>query len=161
MDPYDYAMQLEKDGEAYYREIAAKSRNTGLKRILTMLADAEVEHYRIFQRMKAKETVERRDTTIIQGVKNIFARMRDEGESSGVDIAEIELYKKAQDYEKKTENFYRETADKVTVPGQKDIFLKIADEEVKHYYILQSIIDFVSRPDSWLLTAEWYHLEPY
>ena len=44
MNVYDYAMQLEKDGEDYYREAAGLSANTGLTRILTMLADAEVVH---------------------------------------------------------------------------------------------------------------------
>lgn len=50
MDVYDYAMQLEQDGESYYREGAKLSANKGLSRILTMLADAEVRHYNVFKR---------------------------------------------------------------------------------------------------------------
>jgi rubrerythrin len=46
-------------------------------------------------------------------------------------------------------------------PEQQEIFHKIADEEKKHYLILQEIIDFVSRPQTWLENPEWYHLEEY
>lgn len=69
--------------------------------------------------------------------------------------------KKAQEIEKKSQIFYLEKADEVNNPSQKEIFLKIADEEKKHYFILENILDFVSRPQNWLENAEWYHLEEY
>ena len=34
MDIFEFAMQMEKDGESYYREIAAKVDNKGVKKIL-------------------------------------------------------------------------------------------------------------------------------
>jgi rubrerythrin len=43
----------------------------------------------------------------------------------------------------------------------KEIFLKLADEEKKHYFLLENIIDFVSRPQKWLENAEFYHLDEY
>ena len=49
MDIYEYAMQMEKDGEAYYRDLAGKTSHQGLKSILGMLADAEVKHYKLFE----------------------------------------------------------------------------------------------------------------
>mgnify|MGYP001048607351 CR=1 FL=1 len=38
---YDYAMQMEKDSEHYYRQLANSCTDTGLKTILNMLADLE------------------------------------------------------------------------------------------------------------------------
>ena len=159
MDIYEYAMQMEKDGEDYYRELSRKTANVGLQNILTMLADAEVKHYNVFQSMKNNEGIPYTDTQILSNVKNIFIRMREE-EQTGVDPSQVELYRKAQEIEKKTRDFYLEKADEVKA-SQKPIFIRIADEEKKHYLILENIIDFVSRPESWLENPEWYHLEEY
>jgi rubrerythrin len=161
MDIYDYAMQMEKDGESYYRDVAARSGNKGLKNILTMLADAEVKHYDLFARMQQNQTVQVGDSTLLQGVKNVFAKMREEGDVQGISGSEADLYRKAQELEKRTEDFYREKAAEVTDLGQKDMLLQIAAEERKHYLILERIIEFVTRPDHWLENAEFYHLEDY
>jgi rubrerythrin len=159
MNIYEYAMQMEKDGENYYRDLAQKTPNKGLKSILMMLADAEVKHYNLFQNMKKHEMVRMPDTAILNDVKNIFVKMREENQLH-VDIAEVELYRKAQDIETKTRDFYIEKSAEVDA-AQKEILLKIADEEKRHYLVLEKIIDFVNRPDYWLENPEWYHLEDY
>src|SRR5512137_1164119 len=66
MDVYDYAMQLEKDGESYYRDGAARSVNKGIRHILNMLADAEVKHYNILNQMREGASVELGEATILQ-----------------------------------------------------------------------------------------------
>jgi len=45
--------------------------------------------------------------------------------------------------------------------SQKAMFLKITEEEQRHFNILETIIDMVSRPQTWLENPEWYHLEDY
>ena len=161
MNIYDYAMQLEKDGENYYREAASRSTHRGLTGILTMLADAEVIHYDVFSKMKEHKSWQMPTTTILKDVKNIFVRMREEGKLEGISVSQIDLYAKAQDIEKATEDFYREKGALVEDRTEREAFLEIAGEERKHYLILQEIIDFISRPEQWLENAEWYHLEDY
>ena len=161
MDIYDYAMQMEKDGEGYYRDGAARATNKGLKLILTMLADAEVKHYDIFKQMKENLPVRVGDATTLQDVKNIFVKMREEGDLQGVSVTEADLYRKAQEIEKKSEDFYLKEAGEVADAAQREVLLAVAKEENKHYFILDQIIEFVSRPDHWLENAEFYHLEEY
>ena len=57
MDIYSFALQMEKDGENYYRELATKSGSEGLKKIFTMLADEEVKHFRLIEKMREKSTL--------------------------------------------------------------------------------------------------------
>jgi rubrerythrin len=159
VDIYEYAMQLEKDGENFYREVASKTGNMGLKTILTMLADAEVKHYKLFQNMKDNNKVRMPDSPILNDVKNIFIEMREKKQLE-TDVSQVELYKKAQGIEKQTQDFYLDKAGEV-VRDQKEIFLKIAEEEKRHYLILENIIRFVRQPDIWLENPEWYHLEDY
>jgi rubrerythrin len=161
MNAYDYAMQLEKDGESYYREGAARSASRGLSRILTMLADQEAVHYNIFRDMKEHKAASLPATTLLDDVKNIFVTMKQEGAVEGIAASEIDLYRTAQDIEKKTEDFYREQAGKAGDSGERESFLQVAREENRHFFVLQQIIDFVSGPSDWLENAEWYHQEEY
>ncbi len=159
MDIYDYAMEMERDGENLYRELSAKTPNKGLSTILLMLADAEVKHRRLFENMKKHDKVHVTETPILDDVKNIFVQMREQ-EQTEVNVSEIELYRKAQEIEQKSRDFYMEKSAEVDA-SQKEVFLKIADEEKRHYFILEKIIDFVDRPSYWLENPEWYHLEDY
>jgi rubrerythrin len=161
MDLYDYAMQMEKDGEHYYRELAGKAEDKGLQNILTMLAEAEVKHYTIFRKMKNDEKVRTFDDEFLNNVKNIFQQMSEGKGGVKTDVSEVDLYRKAQEIEKKSEDFYRQKAGEVGDESKKEIFLKIAKEEKRHFLILENIIDFVARPEQWLENPEWYHLEEY
>ena len=160
MDIYEYAMQMEKDGEIFYRELAEKTADEGTRNILTRLANAEVKHYRLFADMKKHEATQPVDLAYLAEIKNIFVQMREGRTPLPANGRQVDLYRKAQELEKKTRDFYREKAGEVD-PSQKAVFLKIADEEQKHFNILESIIDMVSRPQTWLENSEWYHLEEY
>ena len=160
MDIYEFAMKMEEDGESYYRELATKTVDNGLKNIFTMLADAELVHHNILKKMKENEKVKVAHTKILSQAKNIFEKMREEKDTD-MNITQTELYKKAREIEKNSRDFYLKHADEVNDPDQKEIFLKIADEEKKHYFILEEISNFISRPQTWLENPEWYHLEEY
>lgn len=160
VDILKYAMQMEKDGEEYYRQLAQRTENKGLKSILTMLADEEVKHYKTIEKMKT-ERPQPATTEILARAKNIFAKIKKSDKGLNFESGQIELYRKAQDIEKKSEQFYREKANKVEGKYQKEMFLQLAEEENKHYFLLENIIQFVSRPQTWVENAEFYHLDEY
>ena len=160
MDIFEYAMQMEKDGEDYYRQLARQTENKGLKTIMAMLADEEVKHYNTIEEMKTKK-LQLAQTTVLTDARNVFVKLKETGEKFDSDIEQKELYVKAQAIEKRSEDFYREKANQVEKEYQKDIFLRLADEEKKHYFLLENIIQFVSRPETWLENAEFSHLEEY
>lgn len=160
MDIYEYAMQMEKDGENYYRQLAEKTTNKGLKNILGMLADEEVKHYNIIENIKVSRPT-LAETTLLNDAKNVFTQIRDSNDVLDSDLGQIDLYKKAREIEKKSRDFYTEKANEVEEEYQKEILLRLAKEEEKHYFLLENIIDFVSRPEQWLENAEFHHLEEY
>jgi rubrerythrin len=100
------------------------------------------------------------ETTVLSDAKDVFAKMRESVQNFNLDASQTELYRKALKIEKQSRDFYLEKADEVE-KTQKEIFLKLADEEKKHYFLLENIIDFVSRPKTWLENAEFYHLDEY
>jgi len=160
MNIFEYAMQMEKDGENYYRQLVQQTANKGLRTILTMLADEEVKHYNAIERMQTAEP-QMAETKILTDAKNVFVQIKESNEKFGFDIGQTELYRKAQDIEKKSRDFYLEKANETEKKYQKRIFQKLAEEEKKHYFLLENIIQFVSRPETWLENAEFFHLEEY
>ncbi len=161
MDIFEYAMQMEKDGEDFYRQVAQQSPNRGIKVILTMLADEEVRHYNAIEKMKSAEPVQLAEGSVLTEAKNVFAQLKESGEKFTPETNQIRLYKKALDIEKKSQDFYTEKAGEVSDENTKELFLRLAQEEQKHYVLVENIIDFLSRPDTWLENAEFYHLDEY
>ena len=161
MHVYQFAMQMEKDGEAYYRECAAKTASAGLRGILDMLADAEATHHEVFRRMRAREEVSLGDSKLLEGAVNVFAEIRRTEGTSGARSSEADLYRRAQEIEQRSWELYEGAARQAASPGERLLFERVAVEERRHYRILEGIIDFVTRPEQWLENAEWHHLEEY
>lgn len=162
MNAYEFAMKMEKEGEATYRELAEKAPNQGLKSIMTMLADAEVKHYHVIQAMSRQNGLPDMDEDrILQDAKTVFQAMKEEGQTINLEGTQKEAYQMALDVETKSRVFYEDQANELDDGPQKDILLQLAKEEGRHEVLLQNIIEFISRPDQWLEDAEWYHLDEY
>ncbi len=161
MNIIDYALQTEKDGEAYYRELAAKADVFGVRCVFELLADAEAEHYRIFMQMKQNLPVGRSDERHISKIKTMFSEMKEKGEIDVKCRDQIDAYIKARDLEKESQQMYEQKAEELVNPKQKQLCLRIAREEGKHYLIMDNLIRFLQRPDTWLEDAEWRNMEDY
>jgi rubrerythrin len=159
MDIYKYAMQMELDGRHFYLDLAKKTNNTGIKSILTMMAESEARHYNIILGMQKNDKIQySADTEVLTNVKNIFMKMKEEKDID-VDVSQVEFYKKALEVETDSEKFYLERADEEKDPHRKKIFITLASEEKSHCVLLENIVNFVSQPDTWLENPEWYHLD--
>jgi rubrerythrin len=151
---------MEKDGEAFYRQMAHRTANKGLRTILTMLADEEVKHQQIVESMR--QTVPSLgDSQVLTRAKNIFAEMKEADEVQPDESSQVELYQQAQALEEKSRDFYAEKAKAVDDNEQADLLEALSVEEDKHYRLLGNLVDFVSRPQRWLEDAEFNHLEDY
>jgi rubrerythrin len=128
------------------------------------LAEDEQKHYNLFKALRdgAKARFEKaEETKILTSVKNVFQTMKDRNQSFAFADEARKIWAEAQLVEKKSEEFYREKAKEIGDGNQKNIFNKIADEEHKHWVTLESVIQFLKRPEQWLEDAEWNHLEEY
>ncbi len=161
MGIFEFAMEKEKLSEEYYRKIAPRAPDVGLKNRLTMLADEEHRHYGIVRQMSEGVDPQITDTNVLADAQALFAKMKPAADKFKIGPEEIDLYRKAQDIEKDSRSFYLEKVREVENPRQADIFKRLADEEDKHCFLLENIIDFISRPLQWLENAEWHHLEEY
>lgn len=165
MNIYQFAMQMEKDGENYYRLLAKESTVPGLARIFLMLADEEVKHYNVIERLSRKESNPQLVAArILENVKNVFVTMQVAKEDLYIDTTKAASeYRKACTIEEMSQEFYLEKAGLVEDGYERQIFLRLAKEEGNHLRIMENIVEFVSRPEpgNWLENAEWHHLNEY
>ncbi len=161
MDIIEYALQMEKDGEEYYQKLASQAENEGIRQIFEMLADSEVEHYEAFVKIRDNQPTLLPVDEIIPRVKNIFQQMQNNGSWNEVSNDHAEVYRKARDVEMKSHEFYLEKANELTDPVQKELCLRIAEEERNHYLVLDSILEFMAHPDAWMENAEWRHMDEF
>lgn len=162
MNVYEYAMQMELDGKAFYEEHAAKIGEPGLKKILLELANDEDKHYNIFKAMrdgKGAKYEEAEKTTIFESVKNLFVQLSEENKDYTFPGNARDIWVEAREVEKKTEAFYREKADELESEEQKAIFHRIADEEHRHWVTMQNIISFIDHPKHYIEDAEWSNID--
>lgn len=159
----DYAMQMEKDGELFYRQCAASTADKGVAGIMRRLADAEVVHYKVLQGLKEERKADLPKATVQGDMKNLFRALIDSGARFGGEKRELDLYRKALGMEVRAKEFYLDGAKQAESPAGRDLFLRIAKEEDLHVEFIQGIIEFVERaePGKWLENAEWFHQEDY
>ncbi len=159
MNVFEFAMQMEKDGEAFYRDLAGKTKNAGLKQIFNTLADEEVVHYNTFKKLSEKSPAKATESDILAKAKNIFVELKEAG---GLDMSEeepqTEAYQKAMEAEKEAYTFYEKKAEECDDPAEKQVLLTFAKEERRHYRLLENVVEFVSRPEQWLEDAEYVNM---
>jgi rubrerythrin len=159
VDIYQVAMQMERDSEALYRELAERAADAGIKRICTLLAADEAKHLAVIKQMKEAALPQMTETAILSDAAALFAQIKPE--AFDLEGMQVEVYQQAQEIERKSQEYYVELAQQVKAPAQKELVLKIAEEEKQHYWLLDHIIEFISRPQTWLEDAEFTHLEDY
>ena len=62
--------------------------------------------------------------------------------------------------DRECEEFYRKKAARVKDPRLKQAFLTVAEEQRKHYFALEHLINFILEPHQALENAEWSTGEP-
>lgn len=161
MDVFQFAMEKERYSEQFYRDLARRTNYEGLRNILTMLADEEVKHYHVVEHMKAETPEQPRETPVLAHAREIFEKMRGSTKKFDFNITEADLYRKASEIEEESRRFYLDKANETDDPAQKEVFRKLADEEYKHWLIVDNIRSFVARPETFLENAEFYHHDDY
>ena len=161
MDIFAFALEKEKQAEQYYRQLAEKAQHDGLRKILTMLADDEVEHVQAVERIRAENPDMVMETPVLAGARAIFDKMRGSAETFDFHTSEVDLYKKARDIEAESKKYYLQKAEEAQDHRQKEAFKKLAEEENKHLVLVQGLYDFVSMPETYLENAEFSHFDDY
>jgi rubrerythrin len=159
MNVFDFAMQMELDGKAYYEKLAEGTPVAGLQTIFIRLAADEQKHYDAIQSMKAGAANVMADSTVLEEAKNVFQGLMDDKTLLGGVKKDLDGYRHAMKVEADSVRLYEGMAKKESSPETVLLLLKIANEEKKHYSIMENLYDFVLAPQNYLAWGEFSNLK--
>lgn len=160
MNPFEFALKMELDGKAYYEQLAAETTNQSLKKIFNSMAQDEQKHFETIQAMSEHKNVTMLDSVVLQEAQNLFQTLL--AEKMAVQLTkDLAVYQHAMTIEAKSQKFYEDLAQKEKNPEVAGLFIKIADEEKKHFNIMDNIYTFMLAPYNFLAWGEFSNLTEY
>jgi rubrerythrin len=161
MNVFDFAMNIERSGSRFYRQLAEKAEQKGLKTIFTMMAKDEEELLKKFQAMKTSvRTTTREDSMALEDAPNIYKDVLDEREALSVPD-DLEAYNYVMKVEEDLCRLYENAAEKENNEQVKNLLLKIAAQEHRELETLRQVYDFVNAPNEYLAWGEFSNLDEF
>jgi rubrerythrin len=99
------------------------------------------------------------ETTVLEGAKNLFQELMKDKTLVGSLKKDLHGYQHAMKIEADSVRLYEEMAIKEDNPETMQLFLLIANEEKKHYNIMENLYDFVLAPQNFLAWGEFSNLK--
>lgn len=161
MNVFDFAMEVERTGRTYYRNLARKAAAPGVRAIFSMMADDEQELLERFRAMKAStQSTTLEDSRVVESLGNDFAKVFAEGEALAIS-SDLEAYNYVMKVERDICRLYEGAAARESKPEVKTLLLKIAAEERRELDSLRKVYDFVNAPNEYLAWGEFSNLNEF
>ena len=160
MNIFDFAIKMEQDGKAFYEKLAKNTPQPGLQTIFARLAADEQKHSEIFQALqRGEKKVAMANSTALELAQNVFTTLP---KGAGTDIkGDLDSYQYAMQIEAESFRLYEDAAKNEKDAGAKELLLKIAAEEHKHFQIIENIFAFINAPNQYLAWGEFSNLEEF
>ena len=148
-DITELAMELEKNGETFYRAVAEKAESPEVRALFVDLAEQEVAHYKVFQRLARSireqpfmtdEEWDMYQDYLDATVDSAFFQGADKALAAADEVKDQEqALRMAIGFEKETMLFFHDLYDKVPERG-KETVEKVIAEERRHVQRLARMI---------------------
>src|SRR5512133_3863530 len=142
MNIFDFAMKMELDGKKYYETLAAETTVAGLKSIFTGLASDEQKHFETILAIKRGTHQKMADSTMLEEAKNLFEELAADMSIVGSLNDSLAAYQYARKIEADSVRLYEDMAQKEQNPETVQVLLRIANEEKKHFNIMDNLYDY-------------------
>jgi rubrerythrin len=158
MDILKFAIEMEKEGEQYYKEQAQNNRNNGLYTVFMNLAKDEYHHAQIIEN-KVKGIAYQPEDAVSSWTKNVFEGLDDFNIETKEIPQQLDAYRMALQKEQESIDLYK----KLLAKAKEDeaLFEFLIAQEEEHYRILDEIVKLVNRPNEWVEDAEFGKREEY
>jgi rubrerythrin len=158
MNVFDFAMKMELQGKACYENLASKTQVAGLRNIFAGLAADEQKHFEVFRSMKEGKEFSMTDSRMLEQAKSVFRELVGEKERIKGLHEDLDGYRLGLKIEADSVKLYEDMAKKEENPETMQLYLRIANEEKKHFNIMENICDFVMKPRYFLEWREFSNL---
>jgi rubrerythrin len=161
MNVFDFAIEVERKGRNFYREMADKTSVAGVRSIFSMMASDEQVLINRLRAMKgAAQTAVIEDSGVLEYLGNAFFRVFDEAEALRVS-SDLEAYNYVMKVERDICHLYEEAAGRESRAEVQALLRRIASEERRELESIEKIYEFVNAPNEFLAWGEFSNLAEY
>lgn len=161
MNSFEFAINMELDGEKYYIKQAKVNKDNSLNILFTMLAKDEWNHAKIFKNKLNELSYELKDNNTLSESKNVFKGIGDFKNEIKKIPNQLDLYRVALDKEKQSIELYKKFLSEATDDKEKKLFEYLIKQEGDHFAILEELVLLTNRSDEWVESAEFGLREEY
>jgi rubrerythrin len=157
-DAIKTAIQMEKDGYAFYKKASAQTSSEMGRDIFDSLAKDEQLHLEVFQKLFEEKIEKSEWNNLVNSSKkyadiDIFPKDLQQIEGASPDTNELDAIKIAMDSEKDAIEYYGKIKENTKLEDIRQIINEIIEQEKNHYSILQEEFDHLTK------TGYWYELD--
>lgn len=150
------ASERERALALLYKELSHKATHSNAKILFSYLAEEESEHLKYVHDLEKKLACGlSEDITVDRHYLLDELEIREELRKLETSDSQLEIYRKARDYEKQSMEFYSHLLQHANTQELKKILKNLVDEEEEHFRKLDEIIDFISSEIKTLENAEF------
>jgi len=151
------AIQMEKDGHSFYKKAAAQTTSEMGKSIFESLANDELVHLDVFQKMFEDKISKSEWNQLVNSSKKyadmpIFPKDLKAVEGTNPDTNELDALRMGMDSEKEAIDYYT-TLKENTSQDVQEIINEIIQQEKNHYSILEQEFNHLNK------TGFWYEMD--
>jgi rubrerythrin len=159
MNVFDFAMDMETQGKATYEKLAASTEVPGLQTIFIGLAADEQRHYDILKAVRDGQEWSIPESQMLDKARSVFSDLLPDKERVLGQLHEdLDAYRLGLKIEADSVKLYEDMAKQEQDPETVRLYLRLANEEKKHFNIMENICDFVMKPKYFLEWREFSNL---
>ena len=160
MNVFDFAMDMERSGIQYYRQLAKRAEQEGIKRIFTMTATDETRMLERLQALKGRiQHTTMENSRALDFADNIFQELK--GADPPKLETDIDAYGYVVEIEKSVCRLYEKAAASEPNEEVRTLLRRIVEEEREELDSLQNLYDFVNAPNEYLAWGEFSNLDEF
>ena len=154
-NPLEYAIQLERDGQAFYTQAAAETRNPLGKKMFEGLAADERRHEEVLVGLANKANVALSGGLPKERLVTLFGSLGPTLRAElDADADDTRVIGKALEMERASVELYRAQAQAVEAAKDRALYERLAQEESQHVDILQSTLRYLNDTGHWFVWDE-------
>jgi len=155
MNSWKFAIDMELDGEKYYREQANINKDNSLNVVCIMLAEDEKKHAQILTDKMNEKTFNLTESETLSKSKNIFDGIGNIKIEDKEIASQLDFYRIATEKEKQSIDLYKEYLLKAVGSEEKELFEYLIKQEENHYEVLDNMASLLIKPEEWVENAEF------
>lgn len=160
MNILEFAINMETEGEKFYRDIAEGNKGNELYPVFIALAEDELRHAQTL--IAKKEGIETAlEDSRIQGMANLFKNKKQFASETKIMPSQLDSYRKALEKEKESIDLYSRFLAESEDIFETDLFGYLVEQERMHYNLIEDMIFLLEKPESWVESPEFGIREDY